>query len=174
MGAIHAFGGVRGQCPLHGLWLLTCHILNNIVVLRSARGKVWAGHSLWKVRFSRRAWLHFFIFRTRCVVLFLVAVGIHNDFPYLVQRQLTRPFSTWRLTTFHFVNKKNTATTFNSKLSTVFKRLSASQWMENLPVPFTASVRVLGEPKRFYDLNIPLAKCKNNIPVQRILRAYGT
>ena len=46
--------------------------------------------------------------------------------------------------------------------------------MENLPVPFTASTRVLREPKRFYDLNISLAKCKNNIPAQRILRTYDT
>ena len=30
------------------------------------------------------------------------------------------------------------------------------------------------EPKRFYDLNIPLAKCKNNITAQRILRTYDT
>ena len=46
--------------------------------------------------------------------------------------------------------------------------------MENLPVPFTVSTRVLREPKRFYDLNIPLAKYKNNIPVQRILRTDNT
>jgi len=31
-------------------------------------------------------------------------------------------------------------------------------------------VRVLLEPKRFYDLKIPLAKCKNNIPAQRIFK----
>jgi hypothetical protein len=30
------------------------------------------------------------------------------------------------------------------------------------------------EPKRVYDLNIPLAKCKNNIPAQRTLRTYDT
>jgi len=46
--------------------------------------------------------------------------------------------------------------------------------MENLPVPFTASSRVLLEPKRFYDLNIPLAKCKTNIPTQSILRTHDT
>jgi len=46
--------------------------------------------------------------------------------------------------------------------------------MENLPVPFTACTRVLHEPKMFYNLNIPLAKCKNNIPAQRILRTYDT
>jgi len=46
--------------------------------------------------------------------------------------------------------------------------------MEKLPVPLTASVRVLLEPKRFYDLKIPLAKCKNNIPAQRILITYDT
>jgi len=103
MYAIHAFGG-KGQCAVRRLWLLTCHI----IILRGARGKVWAGHSLWKVRFSRWwVWLHFFILRTRCVVLRLVAVGIHNDFTYLVQVQQTSPFSAQRLTTLHFVNKKN-------------------------------------------------------------------
>jgi hypothetical protein len=44
--------------------------------------------------------------------------------------------------------------------------------MENMPVPFTASTPMLHDPKRFYDLNIPIAKCKNNIPAQRILRTY--
>ena len=34
--------------------------------------------------------------------------------------------------------------------------------------------RVLREPKMFYDLNIPLAKCKNNLTAQRILRTYDT
>ena len=43
-----------------------------------------------------------------------------------------------------------------------------------MPVPLRASVRVLCERKRFYDLNSPLAKCKNNLPVQRILRTYDT
>jgi hypothetical protein len=46
--------------------------------------------------------------------------------------------------------------------------------MEKLPVPLLASARVLFEPKRFYDLHISLAKCKNNIPAQRILRTYDT
>ena len=119
--------GVRGQCPLRGLWLLTCYILNNILVLRVAHRKVWAGHRLWKGRFSRRwAWLHFFILHIRCVVLRLVAVGIHNDFTYLVQRQQTSPFSTRSLTTLHFAQNKNTTTTFQSKLSTVFRQLSTS------------------------------------------------
>jgi hypothetical protein len=39
--------------------------------------------------------------------------------------------------------------------------------MENMP-------RVLREPKMFYDLNIPLAKCKSNLTAQRILRTYDT
>ena len=42
--------------------------------------------------------------------------------------------------------------------------------MENLLSP----VRASSEPKRFYDLNIPLAKCMNNIPAQRILRTCDT
>ena len=37
-----------------------------------------------------------------------------------------------------------------------------------------ASARVLHEHKSFYDLKIPLAKCKNNIPMQRILITYDT
>ena len=46
--------------------------------------------------------------------------------------------------------------------------------MENLLVPFTGPYPGASEPKRFYDLNITLAKCKNNIPAQRILRTYDT
>jgi hypothetical protein len=46
--------------------------------------------------------------------------------------------------------------------------------MENLPLPFTVSTRVSHKPKRVYDLNIPLAKCKNDIPAQTILRIYDT
>jgi len=42
-----------------------------------------------------------------------------------------------------------------------------------LACPFYSPYPVASEPKRFYDLNIPLAKCKNNIPVQRILRTYA-
>jgi hypothetical protein len=33
---------------------------------------------------------------------------------------------------------------------------------------------LLHEPKRFYDLHILLAKCKNSILVQRIVRTYDT
>jgi hypothetical protein len=84
------------------------------------------------------------------------------------------PFSTRRLTTLHFANKTNIATTLHSKLSTAFKQLSASYWMEKLPVSLLASAWVLFKPKRFYDLNISLAKCKNNIPAQRIWRTYDT
>jgi len=40
--------------------------------------------------------------------------------------------------------------------------------------PFYSPDPGASEPKRFYDLNIPLAKCKNNIPRQRILRTYDT
>jgi len=46
--------------------------------------------------------------------------------------------------------------------------------MENLPIPFTAPYPSASEPKRFYDPNIPLAKCKKNIPAQSILRTYDT
>jgi hypothetical protein len=46
--------------------------------------------------------------------------------------------------------------------------------MEKLPVTLSASARVLFEPKRFYDLNISLAKCNNNIPAQGIVRTYDT
>jgi hypothetical protein len=46
--------------------------------------------------------------------------------------------------------------------------------MEKLSVTLSASARVLFEPKMFYDLNISLAKCKNSIPVQGIVRTYDT
>ena len=36
--------------------------------------------------------------------------------------------------------------------------------------PFYSLYPGASEPKRLYDLNMPLAKCKNNIPAQRILR----
>jgi hypothetical protein len=46
--------------------------------------------------------------------------------------------------------------------------------MEKLSVILSASSQVLFEPKRFYDLNISLARCKNNIPAQGIIRTYDT
>jgi len=33
--------GLRGQCPQAGLWLLTCHITNIILIFRAAGGKIW-------------------------------------------------------------------------------------------------------------------------------------
>jgi hypothetical protein len=33
---------LRGQCPQAGLWLLTCHITNIILIFRAADGKIWA------------------------------------------------------------------------------------------------------------------------------------
>ena len=43
-----------------------------------------------------------------------------------------------------------------------------------MSVPLRASTLVQHEPKWFYDLNIPLAKCKNNLTAQRILRTNDT
>ena len=43
-----------------------------------------------------------------------------------------------------------------------------------MPVPLSAFTEVQHEPKWVYDLNIPLAKCKNYITMQRILRTYDT
>jgi len=43
-----------------------------------------------------------------------------------------------------------------------------------LACPFYSLYPGASEPKRFYDLNIPLAKCKKNIPAQRILRNCDT
>jgi hypothetical protein len=34
--------GLRGQCPQAGLWLLTCHITNIILIFRAAGRKIWA------------------------------------------------------------------------------------------------------------------------------------
>ena len=31
----------RGQCPLRGLWLLTCHITNTILIFRAAGRIIW-------------------------------------------------------------------------------------------------------------------------------------
>jgi len=31
--------GLRGKCPQAGLWLLTCHITNIIIIFRAAGGK---------------------------------------------------------------------------------------------------------------------------------------
>jgi hypothetical protein len=37
--------GLRGQCPQAGLWLLTCHITNIILIFRVVGGKIWT----WKL-----------------------------------------------------------------------------------------------------------------------------
>jgi len=40
-GVHYTLSGFRGQCPLRGLWLLTCHITNIILIFRAAGGIIW-------------------------------------------------------------------------------------------------------------------------------------
>jgi len=98
-----------GLCPLRGLWLLTRHMLNSVLILRYVGGKIWPGRSLWTGT-SWRWWasLHFFILLTICDTLPLLIVWSHNDFTYFFRRQQMGPFSTRSLTTFHFAADRNT------------------------------------------------------------------
>jgi hypothetical protein len=41
--------GFRGQCPQAGLWLLTCHITNIILIFGAAGKKIWA----WRLGYGR-------------------------------------------------------------------------------------------------------------------------
>ena len=107
----------RGQCPLRGLWLLTCHNTNFILIFRAADGKIWAWR-LWNGRLSWRwAWL-FFVPRVRCVTFLLVAVRLRYDFSYLILRQHTSPFRTRHLTTLHSEENCSSTNASNSKIST--------------------------------------------------------
>jgi len=91
--------GFRGQCPHTGLWLLSCHITNIILIFRAAGRKIWACR-LCNGRPSRRgAWLLFVHFLT-CVIFLFVTVRIHYDFSYLILGQHASPFHTCNLS-FH-------------------------------------------------------------------------
>jgi len=52
--------GLRGQCPQAGLWLLTCHITNIILIFRAAGGKIWGWRlcTVTKVGVARRPQKH--------------------------------------------------------------------------------------------------------------------
>ena len=124
---LHTFEGKR-QWPLGRLWILICHILNGILIFRGADGKTLAGLYLWTGRpWCWWAWLHSFIFLTRCVTFLLVAVHVHNDFTYLIRRQQTVLFRTLILTAFHFAVDRNTFHLSNRKLTNVFGWYSANE-----------------------------------------------
>jgi len=118
--------GFRGQCPLRGLWLLTCHITNIILIFRAADGIIWTWW-LWNGRPSRRwAWLLFVLWHLWCVIFILVAVRLHYDFSYFISRQHTSPFRTRNIATLHFQQKFSTANASNNKISTGRSWTSAS------------------------------------------------
>ena len=74
---------LRGQCPRGGLWLLTCHITNIILVFRAPGKKIWA-RRVWYWRLSWR-WAWLVVHRVlRSVIFLLVTVWIHYDFLYLI------------------------------------------------------------------------------------------
>ena len=129
MGAIHAF---RGKGAVSTVWIVAAglpHSQQHPRPQRCSRKSLrWTQPA--KGKFSRWwAWLHFFILRTRCVVLRLVAVGIHNEFTYLVHGQQTSPFSTRRQTMLHFENKQKQPPPYTAN-SQLFSNdyLQASEW----------------------------------------------
>jgi len=86
-GVHHMPLGFSGQCPLRGLWLLTCHITNIILIFRAASRIIWTWR-LWNGRSSRRwAWLLFILWLLWCIIFILIAVRIHYDFSYFISRQ---------------------------------------------------------------------------------------
>ena len=82
--------GFRGQCQLRGLWLLTCHITNTILIFRAAGRIIWTWR-LWNGRLlCRWAWLFFVLWLLWCVIFIPVAVRIHYNFSYFISRQHTK------------------------------------------------------------------------------------
>ena len=131
------FEGPWGLCPLCGLWLLTRHMLNSVLNLGGAGGKIWTGRSCELVEAGDGGVLHFFIILTRRITLRLVTIQIHYYFTYLIRRQQTGPFSTRSLTTFHFTADRKTPPsvlqqTFNS-LQTIICRLAWRKCFFPLP-----------------------------------------
>jgi hypothetical protein len=156
--------GLRGQCPQAGLWLLTCHITNVILIFRAASDKLWACR-LWCWRPSQRwAWLVFRVLRSR--IFLTVAVWIHYSFSYLIRRQQASP----RNFTFHW-GKLCCTTGFTKKLN-CHKRNFCKTGLENAPSPCLTTVTQL--PAVWYWNNIllwprpfiPLTKCKTELTAQ--------
>jgi hypothetical protein len=92
--------GFMEQCPQAGLWLLTCHITNIILIFRAVGGKIWAWR-LWYWRPSQRWAWHVVVLVLRCVIFLLITVRIHYSFLYFILRQQTSPFYMKNLT-FHW------------------------------------------------------------------------
>jgi len=132
--------GLMGQCQQAGLWLLTCHITNIILIFRAAGGKIWAWR-IWYWRPSRR-WAWLVVLRVlRNVIFLLIAVWIHYDFSYLIPRQQTSPFHTRNLI-FHYRNCKTTAGC-NRKVSTDISRNFCKGVRENALSPYLTTVTKL-------------------------------
>jgi len=123
---------LRGQCPQAGLWLLTCHITNIILIFRAASGKIWAWR-LWYWRPSQR-WAWLVLHALRNVIFLLVAVWIHYDFLYLVLRQQMSPFHTTNLT-FHYRNCRTTAGCNSELLTDVSCTFCKGVWENAFSLP---------------------------------------
>jgi len=111
---------IRRQCPLHGLWLMTCHIPNSILIFRGAGGIIQAGRRLWTGRPSR----HLFILCIRYIIFRTITVRNRNTFISLVHMEQTRPFRWRSFITLHLANKAITSKLFRNKFSDDFRRLS--------------------------------------------------
>ena len=135
--------GFLGQYPLRGLWLLTCHITNILLIFRAPSRKIWAWR-LWNGRLSRRwVWLLFILHVFRCIMLLLLTVQNHYDFSYLVLRQKTSPFHMQNLTKLHAEENCRAATTSNSKLSTERNRTSARYYGGKFSFPHLGTITQL-------------------------------
>ena len=98
---------------------------------------------------------------------------IHNDFTYLVPRRLTSPFST-KTHYVPFCKQEKQSHQLQQQTLNCIQTIICKPVNGKLACPFYSYYPGASEPKRFYDLNIPLATCRNNIPAQRILRTYDT
>jgi hypothetical protein len=64
----------KGQGALRGLWLLTRHIANIILIFGAAGGVIWTGRLRNGRPLRRWAWLLFILHVSRCIVFLLVTV----------------------------------------------------------------------------------------------------
>ena len=116
--------GFRGQWPLRGLWLLTCHITNIILIFIAAGRKIWA----WKM------WMEDCHEDGRGFSSSSCA-RIHYGFSYVILRQQTSQFHMQNLSMLHVEVKCSTTTTSNSKLSAEGNRISARYIGGNVSFP---------------------------------------
>ena len=106
MGAIHAF---RGKGAVSTAWIVAVDLPHSQQHPRPQRcswkSLSWTQTAKGEI-FAMVGMAPFLHPPTRCVVLRLVAVGIHNEFTYLIHGQHTSPFSIRRQITLHFANKQ--------------------------------------------------------------------